>query len=837
MTTLWHDIKYGLRMLAKSPGFAVTVIVILALGIGANTAIFSLIDALLLKSLPGVKNPQQLVLITVNGWTNLSYPLYEHLRDNSQSFSGLFASTGIKKRMMRVVGSGAVEGEPVWNQAVSGNFFSVLGTRAIFGRILTPDDDLSGVPQPVAVISYDFWDRRFGRNPAVLGQTVTLGGVPLTIVGVTARAFGGFVVGVRPDLWWPIQMFPQVQAEDNDRLTQGGSQWLQIAGRLQPDVAETQAQNEVGVVFRQMLLTEPGKWQVSETDRQKALTRIELQPAGMGFTRLHRAFDRMLFVLMATAGLLLIVACTNLAGLLLARGAARQHEFRIRVALGAGRPALLRQLITESLLLALVGGIMGLLLAQWGVRLLVHYISEHGDVIQLQLTPDLRILAFTFLVSVGTGLLFGLLPSWRCSRLDVGTAPKERTGNLMGRVSGPPLNKALLVAQIALSCCLLIGAGLFTRTFQKLRAVDVGFNRENLMVFELTLGHGYDDSLRRGSLYEDVVRRVRNLLSVRSASMSSIESLGGSETWAFLNRVAVVGNDTTGDEGLDVRGTAVGPDYFQTMRIPLLMGRDFGPQDELLAQTGPRDQVPYPVIIDESIERKLFGSENPVGRLLRIPGRSSAPHLEVIGVARDVIHKELRKGPRTSIYILVPFRSGAMEFFHVRTSGPPQAVAGAIRQVVHKIDPQVEVTELHTIKDLVDDQLRRERMLSQISGFFSLTALALVCLGLYGILSYSVARRTREIGIRMALGAQKRNVLSGVIRQGMMLALIGCGLGVVLAITLTRIVSSLLYDVTTTDPLTFILTIVLLGVVTLVSCWLPARRAAKTDPMEALRYE
>ncbi len=834
MTTAWQDLRYGVRMLRKNPGFTAVAVLTLALGIGANTAIFSLIDALLLKSLPGVKDPQQLALVTVNRWPNLSYPLYEHLRDNSQSFAGLFASADINKRTLRVVGSGAVEEVPVWNQAVSGNFFSVLGARAILGRTLTPDDDRAGAPEPVAVLSYDFWERRFGRDPAVLGKTVTLGEVPLTIVGVTAREFLGFVVGSRPDLWWPIQMVPQVQAED-DALTDGGSQWLQIAGRRKPDVVEAQAQDEVGVVFQQMLRAQPGKWPLSETDRQKSLTRIELRPAGMGFTWLHREFERMLFVLMATVGLLLLVACTNLAGLLLARGAARQREFSVRAALGAGRLALVRQLVTESLLLALVGGVLGLLLAQWGVQLLANYLPEQGDAVQLQLTPDLRILAFTFLVSVGTGLLFGLLPAWRSSRLEVGMVLKDRAGNIMGRLSGQFWNKALMVAQIALSCCLLIGAGLFVRTFQKLRAVDVGFDRESLMVFGLTLGKGYDNS-RRSNLYEEVVQRVQNLPSVRSVSMSSIQSLGGGEIGTGLDKVAVAGTDATADEGLEVRGTAVGLGYLQTLRIPLLLGRDFGPQDEWMAQAGPADQVPRPVILDQTSARRLFGQENPVGRLLRRPG-SSRRQMEVIGVVGDVIHEGLRTGPRISIYALVNCRSGLLDFFHVRTSGSPLAVATSIRQVVRELDPQVEVTDLHTMNDLVHDQLRREQMLSQLSGLFSLTALALVCLGLYGILSYGVVRRTREIGVRMALGAQKYDVLSGVIRQGMTLTLAGCGVGVLLAVALTRIISSLLYGVTPTDPLTFILTVLLLGVVAFVSCWLPARRAARIDPMVALRYE
>ncbi len=834
MTTLWQDIRYGFRMLARNPGFTAVAVLTLALGIGANTAIFSLIDALLLKALPGVKDPQRLVLVTDNGWPSLSYPLYEHLREADQSLSGLFVSPGIDKRRMMVTGSGAVEAEQISTQPVSGNFFSVLGASAVLGRMLTPSDDRPGDPQPVAVLSYDFWQRRFGRDPAVLRKTIALDGTPLTIVGVAPRGFLGFVVGRRPDLWWPIQMGPQV-ADWEDRLASETSEWLQIAGRLKPGVTEAQARDELDVLFKRMRLAQADQRGLSGEERQDFLKhRIELRPAAMGFTWLRRDFQRLLFVLMTIVGLVLLVACTNLAGLLLARGAGRGREFSIRTALGAGRFALMRQLVTESLLLAAAGGVLGLLLAQWGVRLLAHYIPGYGETFLLQLTPDLKILGFTFLISVATGLLFGLFPAWYGSRQQVVTALKDQAGNIMGRSSGQFWNKALIVAQTALSCCLLIGAGLFVRTVQKLQTLDVGFDRENLMVFELNLGKGYDGT-RRANLHNEVLQRVQNLPSVRSVSISSIRSLSGAEWGWGPTRVALAGATATADE-VAVRGTGVGLRYFQTMGIPLLMGRDFSPQDEPTTRADQVNPAPRPVIIDQSSARKLFGVENPVGRLLRACDRSWPP-LEVIGVAGDVIHKGLRSGTRVTVYGLETCSAQALEYFCVRTVGDPPAVVDGIRQVVRELDPQVEVTGVRTAEALVKDQLRQERMLAQLASLFSLSALALACLGLYGTLSYTVARRTREIGVRMALGAQRRNVLSAVLRQGMTLTLFGCGLGVVLAIALTRVVSSLLYGVTPTDPLTFALTVLLLGAVALVSCWLPAGRAARIDPMVALRYE
>ena len=842
MTVLWQDLKYAFRMLAHTPGFTAVAVLTLALGIGANTAIFTLIDALLLKSLPGVKDPQQLVLVTVRPWPGLSYPQYEHLCSANQSLSGLFAHAEQDfQRRVWVAGSDAADAEWVWAPPVSGNFFSVLGVSALLGRTLTPDDDRPGDPQAVAVISHDLWCRRFGQDPGVIGKTITLEGSPLTVVGVTPRGFVGFIVGQRQDLWWPLQMLPQVQGPDWKRyLTSEGPIWLHICGRLRPGVAEAQAREELDVVFQRMLrvwANEPG---LSGKARKHLLSRrIELRPAGTGFTWLRSEFQRLLFILMAMVGVVLLVACTNLAGLLMARGEVRQRELTVRAALGAGRVALIRQLVTESLLLAATGGTLGLLLAQWGVRLLATYIRQSGETAQLQPTPDLRVLAFTFLISVGTGLLFGLFPAWRSSRLDVMTALKDQTGRVLGRRSGQLGNKGLIVAQVALSCCLLIGAGLFVRTVQKLRALDVGFDRENLMVFELCWPKEYDDT-RAGNLKQEVLQRVRNLPAVRSASMSSIQTLtdtGNQIGWG-MEKVTVPRTDAIAGEGLDTSAIAVASEYLQTMGIPLLMGRDFGPQDEPPAEVARPSQSPRPVIIDQTSARRLFGDENPVGRLLKTSGWESWPYLEVIGVVGDVIHRELRKGPKMSIYVLETCHTcSALYYFHIRTSGSPVAVARSIRQAVRDLGPQADVDGLHTADDMVNEQLRRERMLSQLAGFFSLSALALACLGLYGILSCAVVRRTREIGIRMALGAERHSVLSAVICQGMTLTLIGCGLGLILAVALTRIVSSLLYGVTPTDPLTFILTVLLFGAVALVSCWLPARRAARVDPMAALRYE
>jgi predicted permease len=842
MKTIWHDVRHGLRQLRRSPGFTTVAVVILALGIGANTAIFSLIDVLLLKSLPGVKDPHQLVVVTDKGNSSLPYVLYERLRDHGQSFSGLFAFE--RPRKVTIVGQHTAGPEWVQAQAVSGNFFDTLGVPAAIGRTLTANDDLQGQPQAVVVLSYSFWRRRYGLDPAVIGSTITLDNTPFTIVGVGEQGFFGSTVEERPDVWCPFWAVHQVDGpEALEELMDPTAQWMRIGGRLKAGEARAQVRGELDVIVKLLFEEQVDKFASSEEDRRSFLDhRIELEPGGTGYSNVRRKFQRTLFLLTTTAGLVLLIACANLAGLLLARGTARQREFNIRAALGAGRLTLLRQLGTESLLLAGIGGVIGLFLAQWGVRLLANFIPGYGETVHLTLTSDLRILMFTFVISVFTGMLFGLIPAWCGTRFDVAAALKGQSGVVHGRESGRRWGPALVVFQVALSCCLLIGAGLFVRTLHELKSIDVGLNRNNLLVFDLDLGEDYD-AARWVNLRQELLRRLGGLPEAVSATFSNIQSLGGAEgRWGGPSRVAPSGSGLNPETGLNIRGTAVGPRYFETMGITLRRGRTFTARDEELAtQAGRTETATRAVILDETSAHRLFGDEDPVGRLLQPIGMQRTgkpwPLMEVIGVVQDVMHKPVRWGPRMSMYALDTRREPTKTFFYLRTLGDPLRAAASIRQIVWELDPKVEVSKLQTVRAVMDERLRPERMISQLAGFFSLSALTLACLGLYGILSYGVARHTREIGLRMALGAQRHSVLFMVIRRGMMLVLLGCGFGVILAIALTRIVSGLLYGVTPTDPLTFILTILLLGAVAFVSCWIPARRAAKVDPMEALRYE
>jgi predicted permease len=836
--TAWRDARVGCRVLRKNPGFTAVAVVTLALGIGANTAIFSIINALFLKSLPGVKSPHELVLVTDRGGASLPCAIYEYARDhtNSQSLSGLCAAANsTEKRRLVVAGSTASEAEPVCTHAVSGDFFSVLGVPAVLGRALTPEDDRPGNPQAVAVLSYGFWQRRFGLHPAVIGQAITLNDVPFTIVGVAPREFSGAMVEGRPDLWWPMHMIPRLDGEGwAGNFTNPTAQWVHIFGRLKPGVTPGQARAELDLSYQEMLNQTMSGFAHSESERREFLNhRIELRPGFIGYSNLQCQFQKPLYLLLTAASLVLLVACANLAGLLLARSSARQRELSVRAALGASRFTLIRQLGTESLLLAVMGGMIGLVFCQWAALLLASYLPGYGNAVTLDLAPDLRILGFTFGLSLITGLCFGLLPALQGSRMDLATAIKEQAGSLLTRESGQRWNQALVVSQIALSCCLLIGAGLFVRTVQKLKALDVGFHRENLLVFEINMGKRYDNA-RQLALYLEILRRLEALPGVQSASFSSLRSMSGSERGWGPWKVAPDGLGWSDDQGFNVRGTGVGPRYFETLQIPVLAGRTFGPQDVAAARAGGDKPATIPVVIDQTSARRLFGEENALGKRLRAVGFSWPP-LEVIGVVGDVTHKKLRSGLRISIYGLAGPRN--CPFFYIRSVVSPLAAAGAIRELMRDLDLEVEMSHLQTMNDLVNEQLLQERTISHLAGLFSLLALAVACLGLYGILSYGVVRRTREIGVRMALGAQTRDVLALVIRQGVALAMMGCALGIMLALGLARFVSSLLFGVSAIDPVTFAVAAVALMLSALLACFVPTRRAVRVDPMVALRYE
>ena len=851
METLLRDIRYAIRSLLRQPGFTAIVVITLALGIGANTAIFSLIDALLFKSLP-VEDPQQLVLFsTVRQAGNdvtFSYPLFERFNQANHSFAGIIASNGGATMRMTVAEPGASgQLESVQTEQVSGNYFSVLGVKAVAGRTLTAEDDRASDPQPVAVISYDFWQHRFGLDPGVVGRKIILEDFPFTVIGVAPRGFSGFEVGAKPDLWWSLKMTPQVYVGTK------WPSWLLVMGRLLPGVSVEQARAELNAIHRQRLneISPERLSQLTPTERSNYFApRIELAPGGAGWTHLRKPFRQPLLILMMVVSLVLVIACANVANLLLSRAAARHKEIAVRLALGAGRLRLIRQLLTESLVLALTGGALGLLFAYLGTQLLLTYLPQERPAF-LNVSPDARVLGFTLAVSVLTGILFGLAPALRATRLDLTTSLKEKVGSGSSGRYRLTLNRVLIVGQLGLSLFLLIGAGLFVRSLQKLNGLDVGFDRENVVVFSVEPGNGFSVA-QQTSLYKQLLARLEALPGAHKASVSGYPPLNRMPT--ANNSVTVPGRTPTAGEDTSCQLLWVGPKFFETMNMPLLQGRDFGQPEERPLESDPSQRAvgqavrdatpsgeaaPLSAVINQTMANYFFGNENALGkRFYFMVGSLKAQPFQVIGVVKDAKYKSLRETSRRAFYLSY-FQDpgdGALTFL-LRTNGNPTGLGSAIERTVRELNPRLRVVGLKTMDDLVNESLAQERFVAQLASFFSLFALLLASIGLYGVISYAVTRRTNEIGIRMALGARGSDVMTLVIRNGMMLALIGVALGLTAAFGLTRLMGSLLFGVTATDTLTFVTVPLCLIIVALIACYVPARRATKVDPLVALRYE
>jgi predicted permease len=845
---LWKDLRYGARGMARQPGFTLVAVITLALGIGANTAIFSLINAALLKTLP-VKDPQQLVFFMVAGpqgsGTGFSYPLLEQFNRNNHSFTGIIAANTAGR--MRLTESGAGDQvELVQAGRVSGNFFSVLGVDAVAGRTLMEEDDKPAGAQPVTVISYDFWKRRFGLDPGVVGRKIMLDDFPFTIIGVAPPGFFGIEVGSNPDLWWPIQMTPQV-IPGNQSLSDSGRRWLYVMGRLKPDVKVEQAGAEMDAVFRQELneITPERLAGLTPVQRHNYLSRnLKLVAGGTGFTWLRERIKQPLLILLTVVGLVLLIACVNVANLLLARAAARRKEIAIRLALGAGRFRLIRQLLTESMLLAALSGSMGLLLAQWGARLLLAYLPQEQTA-TFDLAPDAAVLSFTLAVSLLTSFLFGLAPALRATRLDLTSSLKEGIGGGTGSSRLAP-HKLLIVTQVALSLFLLVGAGLFLRSLRNLKDIDVGFDRKNLILFSLNTPSGYTLA-QRMNLYQQALERLEALPGASAASLASFSLLSGS---GMNSNIVVEGYDNRPDEDMDCHRLWVGPKYFAAMGMTLLEGRDFSPQ-ELRPQggqlaAGPSPQpgaipgAPIAAVINQTMARYFFRDGSPLGRRFRLQrGPLQGIPIEVIGVIKDAKYYNLREQMLPTYYLsfFQRPREGEAGTMLLRSFADPASIATAIPRTVRELDPQVQVVNLRTMNEVVDRSLMQERFVAQLGSFFSLFALLLAAIGLYGVMSYATAQRTREIGIRMALGARATDVIRLVLRETMLLVGAGVVIGLGAALATNRLVESLLFGLSAADPLTITLAVLLMLIVAALAGYLPARQATRVDPLVALRYE
>jgi len=840
---MFQDLRFGARMLLKNPGFTLVATLLLALGIGANTAIFSVVDAVLLRMLP-VREPERLVLLgraigSAQG-NNFSYSNFEQFRDHDRTLSGLLAYYPLRLTV-------SVDGqtEPAINgQLVTGSYYPVLGVNASLGRTIAPDDDRAPGAHPVCVISDGYWRRRFGRDPAVVGKTIHLSGFPFIIIGVTPPEFFGLEVGASMDISVPTMMQEQVMPEIGRIVNSGNNRFrmFRIMGRLRPAATMEQARASLGLLYQQQLADRFERLSNSPKGKKPNASMLEerltVVSGSKGLSALRRQFSQPLLIVMSVVALALLIACANVAGLMLARAVARRKEMAVRLALGAGRLRLVRQLLTESVLLAGLGGLLGLLFAWWGARSLQPLLSQGEIPIHLSLNPDLRILGFTAAVAMLTGALFGLAPAFAATRVDLQSALKQDSQGKSGaRLS---FGRVFVVAQVALSLLLLVGAGLFVRSLQKLRQVDAGFARENALVLKLE-PVGSDNKGRARprltALYDELLRRVEAMPGVQQASLVGYSPISRSE-WVvmgqnpeFGNPISVEGYQPQSDEEMRIHWMQVYPNSFATLGIPLISGRDFGAQDS-------RD-APKVAVINESMARRFFGNESPVGRRFGIGVSEHSGDIEIIGVVKDAKYKSLREPNRPMFYL--PFAQantgrGQMTLI-VRTAGDPGPVAVATQREARALDPAMPMFEVETLATQLDASLVQERLVATLSSVFGLLALLLACIGLYGVMAYDVTSRTREIGVRMALGASAQRIVGMTLGETLRLVGIGVVFGLGASLAVTRWVKSLLFGLQPHDPLTIGLAVLLLLAVAAVAGFLPARRAARVDPMVALRHD
>ena len=864
---MFRDLRYGLRMLLKQKGFTVVAVLSLALGIGANTALFSVVDAVLLKTLP-VPQPEQLVLLEwqsgrpfrVNGMSGTSsvpgppdvkglslfrYEVFEKMRQAraqapDSPLSDFFTFAPISE-LTAVVDQ---QPEIINGQAVSGGYYAGLKVQLSLGRGITDEDDQPGAA-PVVVLSHQFWQERFGAEPAVIGQPLKLNRQSFTIIGVTPPAFTGTLqVGYHPAVTIPLAGEPLVQGE-NSRLgtaKEPGVWWLNLMGRLKPGATYEQARDSLNGTFQaEALALRPPPRKASEPAQldPKDYPRLVVGSGSRGMLDMRRVYTATIYGLFIVVGLVLLIACANVANLLLARAALRSAEITVRLAVGAKRWRLVRQLLTESVLLAAVGGAVGVFFAYWGKGVLLALTDKDAGFLPsgVDISLNWRVLAFTLAVSLLTGVLFGLAPAWRSTSLDLTTSLKQsrRTTGAVSRLS-----KGLIVAQVALSLLLLVGAGLFIRTLYNLQHVNLGFNQDNLLVFTLQPEQsGYKDE-RLLQFYQQLFARLDTLPGVRAATFGKV-ALIAEENWS--NDFLLPGETEGTAAERDTMRQTVRENYFATMEIPLLHGRGFTVQDD--------ERAPKVAVVSQAFARKFFPSEDVLGK--RVTFIDGKREVEIIGVVADTKYESQREEIQPLFYS--PWRQEFAEIgemhFTLRTAGEPTALAATVRQVVRELDNNLPITELGTQTARSQATLGQERLFARLLSFFGGAALLLAAIGLSGVLAYSVAQRTNEIGIRMALGAQTANVLRLVVWQGMRLVLFGLTVGALTGYGLKRLLASQyfaedawqrqmaerLYGVTGTDPLTFAVIAGLLTIVALAACWLPARRATKVNPLVALRYE
>lgn len=892
-----QDIRYGFRMLRKSPGFAAVAILTLALGIGANTAIFSLIDGILMRSLP-VRDAQSLVVMKwsarkvpqahgvsvygdcgnedfggMNGSSTCSFP--EPFFHQVSAQRGIFSSVAAfaPQGQLNISGNGLAS--VLTAEAVSGEYFSTLRVRPALGRLIGPTDDSTSAAF-VVVLSYGYWESHFGGLPSALGKTVRLNNVPFTIIGVAESRFDSLSPGRIQDVWVPFSAISQLHPTYNlqARADDMYSFWLMVIARLKSGVAAGQAQAAANVIFQNDMLH--GAKPLSKPEDNP---RVAALPAQAALTGRSSSFSNELYVLMMAVGIVLLIACANVAGLLLSRATARQKEIAVRLALGAGRKRIMRQLLTESVMLSIIGGVLGVLFAVWGTHAIIGLMASGSDK-PFGFSPgvDGRVLMFTLAASVLTGVIFGIAPAFRSMRMNLTPALKEGAGSSVSEGRGSrrwfgffSLGHGLVIVQVALAVIALVGAGLLVRTLQNLKSIDPGFDTRNVLTF------GVDPTLigyktpQADELYRNLQERLAAVPQVDSVSYSTYPLLGGDYSLMSFSMPGLPKGQNAHAVNL-----SIGADFFSTMRMRLLAGRTFNAADLAEAEarrvsaearqaekaagaggaanpksaaaenhadqkSAPAESAPaLPVVVNKRFVGEYYGNSNPLGQHFgeveanSKTGAPGSPGYVIVGVVSDAKSQDLQSDIDPTMYMP---SSGDGVTFEVRSAMSTSALSALVRKVVSQLDSNLPVVAMHTETQLIDQLVSDQSMIAQVSGFFGVLALVLACLGLYGLLAYEVSRRTREIGVRMALGARPTNVLKLVLRQGIALAITGSVVGIGVALGVTRYLKSMLYGVNADDPVTMIAVAVLLVVVALAACYIPARRATRVDPMVALRYE
>jgi len=839
METLLNDLRYGAKMLWKSKGVTIVAIVSLAVGIGANSAIFSIVNSILLRPRP-VSHPEQLVELYVGDanqpYETNSYPSYLEFRDRSEVFSGLAAYS--LRQFKFDTGN---EVQQIWTEVVSGNYFDVLGVTPQKGRTFSPEEDQVPGRNAVAVIGHGFWQRHFNADPELVGKTITINEQALTVVGILPPQYTGMIRGFNIDVWIPAMMLPALEPGGERMLTSRGNRWLMQVGRLKPDVTLAQARARFDLLTRDMQAAHPEEW-MSKRPNGK-VRELAVSVFAESETRIHPGAKEgayaVLALLVVIINLVLLIACINLASMLLARAVARRKEIAVRLALGASRFRIIRQLLTESVLLSLIAGVAGLVLAVWLLNLLVAFmpVLPEGIRVAIDLHLDWRVVLYTISFATFTGIIFGLAPALQSSKADVSKVLKDDSGLFTGFYRKSRARMALVVVQVAFSLLLLIGAGIVLRSLEKVRPTSLGFSSENIVVAPIELEPAKYNRVKSQEFYKQLSERLAALPGVESVSLADL--VPGGLLGRARRSIEIEGYQFGSDADRQIDALLVGPRFFTNMKVPIVQGRDFDERD--------REGAPCVAVINEVFGRRYFANTGPsLGKhLIRTTGERGQlkESCEIVGIVRDNNWQSLEKDMRPSYALALQQSEQNRAFLMAGTTGDPRSLVPAVRNTIRELDRNLPVNDVQVLGDYFSFALYPFRLLAVVMGACGLMALLLATLGIYGVVSYSVAQRTRELGIRMALGALQKDILRLVIGQGMVLVAAGLGIGLLLSVVLTRLLTSSMVEfelgfaVSATDSVTFVSVTLLLALIALLACYIPARRATKVDPIEALRYE